>query len=184
MRTRHQHRPWPAVGLCALFAAATMAALPTRAEAQLVSGLEGASGSTIVPTGLEVHGNTVCMAETGPTPHEPEDGRVIAISAKSGAVAEVGRGARMLVDVEAGRGRALYALAQGTWDGVAPGSPARPMTGSLVEVDADGTFTVIADSLNLPTSLEIIDNTAYVVSLTGEIWVIPNLSDPPFGQSR
>lgn len=137
----------------------------------------------VVPTGLEVHGNTVYVAEAGPTPHLPENGKVIAVSAKSRATVAVGGGAPMLIDVEGGRGRSLYALAQGTWDGVGAGSPALPFTGSLVEVNADGTFTVVADALDRPTSLEILDNTAYVVSLAGDIWVIPNLSEPPFGKS-
>ena len=144
---------------------------------------EFATFGNVVPTGLEVHGNTVYVAETGPTPHLPGDGTVIAVSAKSRATVAVGSGAPMLVDVERGRGRSLYALAQGTWDGVAAGSPAQPFTGSLVEVNADGTFTVIASALDRPTSFEIIDNTAYVVSLAGDLWVIPNLSEPPFGKS-
>jgi hypothetical protein len=38
--------------------------------------------------------------------------------------------------------------------------------------------------LDRPTSLELIGNTAYVVTLTGEIWKIDNVSAPPFGVSR
>ena len=81
-------------------------------------------------------------------------------------------GAPLLVDVEFGRGRALYALAQGIFGGGDPGTPALPNTGSLVEVNGDGGFEVIEDGLNLPTSLEFIGSTAYVVTLTGEIWTI------------
>ena len=36
----------------------------------------------------------------------------------------------------------------------------------------DGTFTVLVDRLNQPTSLEFIGKTAYVVTLGGEIWRI------------
>ena len=50
-----------------------------------------------------------------------------------------------------------------------------PNTGSLVKVNRDGTFSVVADGLNQPTSLEFIGNTAYVVTLTGEIWKIDNV---------
>jgi hypothetical protein len=52
------------------------------------------------------------------------------------------------------------------------GSPAEPNTGALVTVtvNRDGTFTVVADGLNQPTSLEFIGKTAYVVTLGGEIW--------------
>ena len=50
-----------------------------------------------------------------------------------------------------------------------------------MKVNRDGTFTVVADGLNQPTSLEFIGNTAYVVTLTGEIWKIDNVSGPPYG---
>ena len=74
--------------------------------------------------------------------------------------------------MEFGRGRTLYALSQGFWDGPFEGAPAQPNTGALVRVNGDGTFTTIVDGLNQPTSVEIIRNTAYVVTLTGEIWKI------------
>jgi hypothetical protein len=37
----------------------------------------------IVPTGLAVSGNTVYMAEAGPVPHDPEDGKVVSFGPKS-----------------------------------------------------------------------------------------------------
>jgi hypothetical protein len=43
---------------------------------------------------------------------------------------------------------------------------------------------VVVDGLNQPTSLEIIGNTAYVVTLGGQIWRIDNISKPPYGESR
>lgn len=139
----------------------------------------------IVPTGLDVHGNTVLMAEAGPVPHLPEDGRVVAFGIKSLVPTEVASGGRLLVDVELGRGRTIYALAQGLWPlGSPEGSPALPDTGQLLSVNADGTFTVVADGLDQPTSLELIGNTAYVVTLGGEIWTIDNVSGPPYGRSR
>ncbi len=138
----------------------------------------------IVPTGLAVSGETIYMAEAGPVPHEPEDGRVVSFGPKSPTATEVASGARLLVDVEFGRGRDLFALSQGVFGGGPPTSPALPNTGSLVKANGNGTFTVVADSLDRPTSVELIKNTAYVVTLTGEIWKIENVSSPPYGGSR
>jgi hypothetical protein len=136
----------------------------------------------IVPTGLAVSGNTVYMAEAGPVPHLPETGKVVAFNAKSPTARQVAAGARLLVDVEFGPGRTLFALSQGVWNGVAPGSPALPNTGALVRVNEDGTFTVVTGGLDRPTSLEFIGNTAYVATLGGEIWTIDNVAGPHFGE--
>jgi hypothetical protein len=130
----------------------------------------------IVPTGLEVRGRTIYMAEAGPVPHLPENGRVVAFRAKSTSVREVASGSPLLVDVEFGRGHRLYALSQGVGSGGPEGSPALPNTGALVKVNRDGTFTVVTDRLNQPTSLEFIGKTAYVVTLGGEIWKIKGVS--------
>ena len=126
----------------------------------------------IVPTGLEVRGNTIYMAEAGPVPHLPENGKVVSFGPNSPTATEVASGAPLLVDVEFGGGR-LYALSQGIFPvGSPPATPALPNTGALVKVNGDGTFTVITDGLDRPTSLEFIGNTAYFVTLTGEIWKI------------
>jgi hypothetical protein len=139
----------------------------------------------VVPTGLAVSGPTVYMAEAGPVPHRPEDGRVVAFRPTSPAAREVAAGAPLLVDVEFGREHRLYALSQGDFPADAPeGSPALPNTGALIKVNRDGTFTVITDGLDRPTSLEFIGDTAYVVTLTGEIWMIDGVSGPPDGRSR
>jgi sugar lactone lactonase YvrE len=138
----------------------------------------------IVPTGLAVKGKTVFMAEAGPVPHEPEDGKVVSFWPKSPTATEVASGASLLVDVEFGRGRNLYALSQGDFVGGPPGAPAQPNTGSLVKVKGNGTFTVVADGLDRPTSLEFIGKTAYVVTLSGEIWKLDSVSGPPYGVSR
>lgn len=136
----------------------------------------------VVPTGLATSGNTVFMAEAGPIPHLPNDGRVISFTPASPTVTDLASGGRLLVDVELGRGRTVFALSQGVWDQVAEGSPALPNTGSLLRVGDDGTFTVVADGLDRPTSLEIIGNTAYVFTLAGEVWTIDNIAGPPFGR--
>jgi hypothetical protein len=138
----------------------------------------------IVPTGLEVQGSTVYMARMGEVPHTAQDGQVVAFGPGSAPERVVVSGAPMLVDVERGRGQTLFALSQGTWDGLFPGSPANPGEGSLVRVDGDGSFSIVADELNLPSSLEIIDDTAYVVTLAGEVWAIDTGARPPFGKPR
>jgi hypothetical protein len=137
----------------------------------------------IVPTGLAVHGNTIYMAEAGPVPHLPENGKVVSFGPKSATATQVASGSPLLVDVEFGRGRTLYALSQGVGSGGPPGSPALPDTGALVKVNADGTFTVVTGGLNRPTSLEFIGTTAYVVTLGGQIWKIDGASRPPYGLS-
>jgi hypothetical protein len=106
----------------------------------------------------------------------PEDGKIIALGPWRHFVWEVASGAPLLVDVELGRGYELFALSQGTWNQVAEGSPALPFTGSLVEAHLDGSFSVVAEGLNIPTSMEIIGDTAYVVSLVGEVWKIDDIS--------
>jgi hypothetical protein len=154
---------------------------------------EFATFDNIVPTGLAVSGKTVYMAEAGPVPHIPEDGKVVAIDPK--AVANdptskprvVASGAPLLVDVEFGRGRQLYALAQGVFEGPRDGFPAAVNTGSLVRVntkgEAKGTFTVVVEPLDRPTSLEFIGNTAYVVNLAEQILKIENVGTPRFGRN-
>jgi hypothetical protein len=138
----------------------------------------------IVPTGLEVRGNTIFMAEAGATPHVPEDGKISAIDAHSGAVTEIASGARLLVDVEFGLGQSIYALSQGVWVSGFPGSPPTSNSGSLVRMNGNGTFTVLVPNLDLPTSFEFIGNTAYVVTLTGTVLAFPNVASPPFGRPR
>jgi hypothetical protein len=138
----------------------------------------------IVPTGLAGSDYLVYMAEAGPVPHRPEDGKVVAFGPKSPTATEVASGASLLVDVQFGPRRRLYALSQGDYSGLGEGSPALPNTGALVQVNGDGTFTVVIDGLDRPTSLEFIGNTAYVVTLTGEIWKIDGVSGRPYGSPR
>jgi len=136
----------------------------------------------IVPTGLDVSGETVYLAEAGPLPHLPKDGKVVAFGPKSRTATEIASGARLAVDVEFGRGNTLFALSQGVWHGVQAGEPALPNTGALMRVNGDGTLTTIIEGLNQPISLEIIKNTVYIVTLGGEIWTIDDIAGPPFGR--
>jgi hypothetical protein len=129
-----------------------------------------------VPTGLDVRGRTIYMAEAGPVPHVPETGRVVRFGPRSENATVVASGARLLVDVEFGRGHKLYGLSQGVFGGGDPGAPASPNTGALVRVSRGGTFTTVLGGLDRPTSLEFIRDTAYVVTLAGEVLKITNVS--------
>jgi hypothetical protein len=130
----------------------------------------------IVPTGLAISGHTIYMAEAGPLPHLPKDGKIVEFESKNPVATEVASGARLLVDVETGPHHHLYGLSQGTWGGGVAGDPGLPDTGFLVRVNEDGGFTLVADHLDRPTSLEFIGNTAYYVSLAGEVWKIEGIS--------
>jgi hypothetical protein len=136
----------------------------------------------VVPTGMDVSGHTVYLAQTGPVPHTAADGKVVTFGPNADSIHVEASGAPLLLDVEFGRGRSLFALSQGQWDGQFPGSPAIPFDGALWEVNADGTLRLIADGINLPTSVEIIQNDAYVVTLAGEILRIENIASPAYGR--
>jgi sugar lactone lactonase YvrE len=130
----------------------------------------------IVPTGLALKGTRVFMAEAGPVPHLPRNGRIVTFAPGSHHAHVVASGARLLVDVEVGPGGVLYGLSQGHFTpGQDAGSPADPNTGALERVNADGTMSAFARGLNQPTSFQLIGHTAYVVTLNGEIWTVDNI---------
>ena len=131
--------------------------------------------ANVVPTGLAVSGHTIYVAEAGPDPHLPKDGKVVALDAITGEVTTIASGAPFLLDVEFGRGRDLYALSQGVFTCCTPTDSALPNTGSLVKVNDDGGFTVVAEDLDRPASLQFIGKTAYFVSLAGEVWKIEDV---------
>ncbi len=126
----------------------------------------------IVPTGLEVRGNTVYMARAGAIPHPASEGRILRI-APWWAVTEVASGAALAVDVEFGHRGRLYALSQGdwTWPQIPDneGKPASANTGALLEVGHRGSMRPVATGLDRPTSVEFIGRTAYVVTYTGKV---------------
>lgn len=133
----------------------------------------------VVPTGLAVSSNTIYFTEAGPIPHLPENAKLMSLSPKTLTATEVASAAGLdvglFVDVEFGPWNSLYTLAQGKWDGPFEGAPAKPNTGALLYLKPDGTFSVTADGLNKPTSMEFIGNNAYIVSLAGEIWKISDV---------
>jgi hypothetical protein len=142
----------------------------------------------IVPTGLEVSRHTIYVAEAGPIPHLPENGKIVAVKPKSESASEVASGASLLVDVEFGPRHRLYALSQGIWDlpviDENAGQPASPNTGTLVQVARHGSFASVVGGLDRPTSLEFIGNTAFVITLTGKVIRIDNVSGGRCGKSH
>jgi hypothetical protein len=121
------------------------------------------------------------MAEAGPIPHLPETGKVVRFT-RGSAAREVASGASLIVDVELGGHRQLYALSQGIWDLPSTpendGKPAAPNTGRLVRVTHDGRLTPVVDRLDRPTSLEFIGDSAYVITLTGKVLRIDHVGRP------
>ncbi|MFF2369236.1 ScyD/ScyE family protein [Agromyces sp. NPDC058110] len=145
----------------------------------LLAGLSGritqlAQFENTVPTGLDLAGARLYVAEAGPTPHLPEEGRIVVMNPWRSMAHEVAAGAPLLVDVEAGR-CGLYGLSQGAWTGGEPGSPASPDTGSLVEVTRGGGLSVVVDGLDRPTSVYFARDAAFVIGLAGEVWRIDHV---------
>jgi hypothetical protein len=126
----------------------------------------------VVPTGLAVWGNTIYLTQAGPIPHLPQNGKVVMFELGSKTATVVTSGIRLALDVEFGRGHTLFALSQGFWAGSYEGEPALPNTGALMRLNGNGTLTTVVGELDRPTSVEIIENTAYVTGLGGEVWKV------------
>lgn len=126
-------------------------------------------------------GRTVYLAQAGPILHNPADGKVVSfpIDEDTPSAQTIAAGYSLLVDVQLSRCGVLFALSQGDSPGVVvEGSPALPESGELLRAHGDGTFSVVAGELNLPTSLEIVKKTAYIVTLGGEVLTVTNALGP------
>jgi len=127
----------------------------------------------IVPTGLAVSGNRVYMAEAGPIPHLPPDGKV----SRSGPVRRPPRRsppARHCWSTWSSAAIRRSSLSRrASAAGGPPATPATPNTGSLLRVNRDGTLTVISGPIrSAQRRSSFIGSTAYIVTLPGEIWTI------------
>ena len=135
------------------------------------------SFSNVVPTGLAVDNGTLYFTEIGPVPHVPSDGKVLSLSLSNPRASDVASGYSLIVDVEVGPDGELYALSQGDSPGeVPPASPAAPDSGKLLRVNDDGTFTVLVDGMDLPTTLVFAGDDALIVTLNGEVWQVDGAS--------
>jgi sugar lactone lactonase YvrE len=135
----------------------------------------------IVPTGLQLDRSKIYMAETGPIPHDPATGRVVVLGAKHPVERVVASGYSLIVDVEAAS-CGLYALSQGDSPGmVEAGTPGLPDSGELLRVNGNGTFTEIVDGLDRPTSLSFVGDTAYIVTLDGDVLTVADVAPDRHG---
>ena len=126
-----------------------------------------------MPTGLETAGPAILVAEAGPVPHLPANGKVVSFVPGLAPVVTIASGAPLAVNVEFGPAARLYVLSQGFFPpGNPEGSPAAPGTGSLFRVNLGGTVTSVASGLNQPTSVEFFGDDAYIVTIPGEIWTV------------
>ncbi|MGE0621092.1 MAG: ScyD/ScyE family protein [Pseudomonadales bacterium] len=135
----------------------------------------------IVPTGLAGSFGTAYIGQLGAVPNPPEEGKVLAIGLVNPDVdlPAVASGVSMIVDVEVGPDGALYALSQGDLGSEIPGAPAAPDTGRLLKVKQNGTFKVLADGVNWPTSLNFSPcGDALVVTLSGDVLRYRNVAKP------
>ncbi len=131
-----------------------------------------AFGNT-APTGLALRHGRILMAEAGPVPHRPETGRVVTWRPRLASTTVLASGAPLAVDVEVERDGDVWVLSQGAWDHPNvpenAGLPTSPGTGGLFRVDRGGRLTCVVVGLDRPTSLELIGDDAYVVTLTGKV---------------
>ena len=65
-----------------------------------------------------------------------------------------------------------------SFDSDAP-TTARDVASGYSLINYDGTFSVVLDRIDLPTSLDFVDDDAYIVTLDGEVWNINNITRPP-----
>jgi hypothetical protein len=141
----------------------------------------------VVPTGIDTHHGRIYIAQAGPVPHNPADGKVVTFTPSSTVATDVASGAPILTDVELAdsngsnlhsyRHRAncsgqVYAVSNGVYSGDPEGSPGLPDTGSLVKANDAGGFAIVAPDLDRPTALEIVRGKAYVVTYDGEVWAV------------
>ena len=132
-----------------------------------------AAFDNIVPTGLETpDGGAVWNTWFSPAPHNPGDSFLVQVGFPTGTVTTVADEWAQLIDVELGPGGNVYVLQFGDQqlDENAP-----PPPGRLLLLQGDQLVPVV-EGLMLPTSLNFSGDTAYITSLTGEVYAIPGVS--------
>jgi hypothetical protein len=133
----------------------------------------------VAPTGLAVAGDRVFMAEAGALPEAVGSGKVVEFTKQGGPAHDVATGFSVMVDVERVKHHGLFALSMGDPPGPnpQPADPAQPDSGKLLRVNRNGTFSVLVDRLDRPTSVHFVGTTALVVTLNGEVWRIDEIAE-------
>jgi hypothetical protein len=135
----------------------------------------------VVPTGSASANGTFFVSLLGPFPNLPSTGKVIAVNPTTGVTADVAGGVSNMIQVDFD-GITLYSMNLGDQQDFddPPGGPfwpAEPFTGAIWQVDVDqGRLIPKVTGFNLPIHMEIANDTAFVLTLTGELWKVENLS--------
>jgi hypothetical protein len=129
----------------------------------------------VVPTGLASDSSGPVLATWfSAAPHLPGDSHVVSVAVPGGAVTQLASGPASMIDVTFGPDDRTFVLQFSDYveDETAPPSP----TGRIYELEGT-TLTLLVDGFVLPTSLNFDGDTAYVTSLTGQVWQIEGFAD-------
>ncbi len=128
----------------------------------------------VVPTGVVSKATgPVYVTQFGPAPHPPGNSFLVSIDAATGVATTIDDGTQLIgVDFS---GDVVYVVNMGDQAVDPDGPPAKPFTGTLYRLTA-GNLVAVATGFMLPVALNITNNTAYITTLTGEVWKVANLS--------
>ncbi|MEX0782293.1 MAG: ScyD/ScyE family protein [Dehalococcoidia bacterium] len=128
----------------------------------------------VVPTGVvSAASGPIYVTFYSPAPHTAGSSSLVTIDAATGAVTTVDTGTE-LIGVAFSDGQ-VYVVSMGDEPIDPEGPPAQPFTGTLYRL-VGGQLVPVATGFMLPVSLTIGNNTAYIATLTGEVWRVQNLS--------
>ena len=128
----------------------------------------------VVPTGIVSKATgPIYVTQFSAAPHDPGSSSLVSIDAATGVTTTIDTGTQLIgVDFA---GDVVYVVSMGDQAGETDQAPAKPFTGTLYRL-TDGNLVPIATNFMLPTALTISGNTAFITTLTGEVWKVENLS--------
>jgi hypothetical protein len=129
----------------------------------------------VVPTGTESGtSGPVFITQFSAFPHAPGSSKLQQIGYPTGNTVDLATGTQ-LIDVEIGPGGKLYVLSFGEPSEDPEGPPAVPGSGAIQVLDG-GELKTVVSGFFIPTSLDIIGDTAFVSGLTGDVYKVDGLS--------